>query len=110
MINEAKLDQIMLELGFSEVLMGTGYLREAVRQYAAGKTQIAMEVYPAVAEKFTSIPTRVERAIRHAIEQAWGRGSLDAQQRYFGWSISAAKGKPTVGECIARLARVCREN
>lgn len=110
MINEAKLDQIMLELGFPEVLLGTDYLREAVRQYAAGKTQIAMEVYPAVAEKFMSMPARVERGMRHAIERAWERGSLDAQKRYFGWSISAAKGKPTVGECIARLARVCREN
>lgn len=110
MINEAKMDQIMLELGFSEVLMGTDYLREAVRLYAAGKTQVAMEVYPAVAEKVMSAPARVERAIRHSIERAWERGSLDAQQRYFGWSISAAKGKPTVGECIARLARVCREN
>lgn len=110
MINEAKLDQIMLELGFPEVLMGTDYLREAVRQYAAGKTQIAMEVYPAVAEKVMSSPIRVERGMRHAIERAWERGSLDAQKRYFGWSISAAKGKPTVGECIARLARVCREN
>lgn len=110
MINEAKLDQIMLELGFPEVLAGTDYLREAVRQYAAGNTQVSMEVYPAVAEKFTTLPMRAERAMRHAIERAWERGSLDAQQQYFGWSISAAKGKPTVGECIARLARVCREN
>lgn len=110
MINEAKMDQIMLELGFADVLMGTDYLREAVRQYAAGKTFVSKEVYPAVAEKFISIPTRIERAIRHSIERAWERGSIDAQQRYFGWSISAAKGKPTVGECIARLARVCRED
>lgn len=110
MINEAKMDQIMLELGFADVLMGTDYLREAVRQFAAGKTQITKEVYPAVAEKVMSSPVRVERGIRHAIERAWERGSLDAQQRYFGWSISAAKGKPTAGECIARLARVCREN
>ena len=110
MIYEAKLDQIMLELGFPEVLLGTDYLREAVRQYAAGKTQIAMEVYPAVAEKVMSMPARVERAMRHAIERAWERGSLEAQQFYFGWSISAAKGRPTVGECIARLARICREN
>lgn len=110
MINEAKLDQIMLELGFSEVLMGTDYLREAVRQYAAGNTQVAMEVYPAVARKFMTSPQRAERAMRHSIERAWERGSLAAQQQYFGWSISPMKGKPTVGECIARLARVCREN
>ena len=110
MINEAKLDEIMLELGFSEVLMGTDYLREAVRLYAAGKTQIAMEVYPAVAEKFMSMPARVERCIRHAIDNAWLRGNLEEQRRYFGWSISPERGKPTVGECIARLARVCREN
>ena len=110
MINEAKLDQIMLELGFSEVLMGTDYMREAVRLYAAGMTQITSEIYPAVAVKFLTLPMRAERAMRHAIERAWGRGSLEAQKLYFGWSISADKGKPTVGECIARLARVCREN
>lgn len=110
MINEAKLDQIMLELGFSEVLLGTDYLREAVRQYDGGRTQIAMEVYPAVAEKFCSHPVRVERCIRHAIDSAWLRGNLEEQRRCFGWTISPERGKPTVGECIARLARICREN
>lgn len=110
MINEAKLEQTMLELGFPEVLCGTDYLREAVRQYAGGRTQIVNEVYPAVAKKFLSNPSRVERCMRHAIEAAWLRGNPDVQRSCFGWTISAGKGRPTVGECIARLARVCREN
>lgn len=110
MINEAKLEQVMLELGFPEVLMGTDYLREAVRQYAGGRTQITAEVYPSVALLYMTSPVRVERCIRHAIERAWERGNIDAQDRHFGWTVSLQKGRPTVGECIARLARICREN
>ena len=111
MINEAKMDEMMIELGFPENLRGTQYLRAAAARWERDPgQQITGELYPALAEAFNASPTQLERCMRHAIECAWQRGSLDAQQRYFGWSISAAKGKPTVGECIARLARVCREN
>lgn len=110
MINEEKLNKIMLELGFADVLSGTAYLREAVRLYASGNTQIVYGIFPEVAGKFCTQAQRVERCIRHAIERAWVRGSVDAQGLYFGYTVDPAKGKPTVGECIARLARVCREN
>lgn len=110
MINEAKMDMVLLALGFPEHLLGTGYLREAVRLWAAGRTQMTCELYPDIAEKFGSTPQRVERAIRHAIEVAWGRGDQKAQMDHFGWTISLNSYRPKVGECVARLARICYEN
>lgn len=54
--------------------------------------------------KFTTTPSRVERAIRHAIEVAWGRGEVDLMENIFGYTVSAAKGKPTNSEFIAMIA------
>ena len=110
MINEEKMEMVLLALGFPEHLLGTRYLREAVRLWAAGRTQISCELYPGVAAKFNTTPQRVERAIRHAIEVAWVRGDQKAQMDYFGWTVAPDIGRPKVGECIARLARVCYEN
>ena len=59
---------------------------------------------PKIADKFTTTPSRVERAIRHAIEVAWGRGQQDVVENIFGYTISAAKGKPTNSEFIAMIA------
>ena len=61
-------------------------------------------LYPAVAKKFATTPSRVERAIRHAIEVAWDRGDLDTLQKYFGFTVSNSKGKPTNSEFIAMIA------
>ena len=61
-------------------------------------------LYPAVAKRFNTTPSRVERAIRHAIEVAWDRGDLETLQHYFGYTVSNAKGKPTNSECIAMIA------
>ena len=110
MINEVKMNKIMLELGFADVLRGTDYLRESVRLYAAGNTQIVRGIYPEIAQKFNTESGSVERCIRHAIERAWLRGRVETQEEIFGYTVTPSKGKPTVGECIARLARVCREN
>ena len=110
MINEKKMDQIMLELGHTDNLLGTGYLRQAVGLYDAGTRGITCELYPAVAAAVNATPSQVERNIRHSIEAAWNRGSYDAQQRYFGYSVNPASGRPTVAEYIARMARLCREN
>ncbi len=57
-----------------------------------------------IADKFTTTTSRVERAIRHAIEVAWGRGQQDVVENIFGYTISAAKGKPTNSEFIAMIA------
>ena len=110
MIDEEKMDSILLELGFGEVLAGTGYLREAVRQYAGGRTQITGEVYTAVAEVLNTTNTAVERCIRHAIGRSLQRGNPDVIHKVFGWTLNVETGVPTVGECIARLARFCRAN
>ena len=61
-------------------------------------------LYPEVAKRFSTTPSRVERAIRHAIEVAWDRGDLETLQKYFGYTVSNAKGKPTNSEFIAMIA------
>ena len=61
-------------------------------------------LYPEVAKFFGTTPSRVERAIRHAIEVAWDRGDLETLQKYFGYTVSNTKGKPTNSEFIAMIA------
>jgi two-component system response regulator (stage 0 sporulation protein A) len=65
---------------------------------------ITKVLYPQVAKAFQTTPSRVERAIRHAIEVAWDRGDLDTLQRFFGYTVSNTKGKPTNSEFIALIA------
>lgn len=66
--------------------------------------QITKQLYPEIADKYKTTPSRVERAIRHAIEVAWGRGKQDIVENIFGYTVSAAKGKPTNSEFIAMIA------
>ena len=61
-------------------------------------------LYPRIAEKYSTTPSRVERAIRHAIEVAWSRGNLDMINRLFGYTIKLEKGKPTNSEFMAMVA------
>ena len=65
---------------------------------------ITKVLYPQVAKTFATTPSRVERAIRHAIEVAWDRGDLETLQKYFGYTVNSAKGKPTNSEFIAMIA------
>lgn len=104
-----KLDQIMMDLGHTDNLRGTGYLREAARIYRPGMS-ITKELYPAIAAAANSTPERVERAMRHSIETAWQRGSYALQYQYFGYSVDPQKGRPTVSEYVARMARLCNED
>lgn len=108
-INAQKLEEIMLELGHRDSIKGTEYIRIGVALY---ERDVAMmkELYPAIAMVANSTPSRVERAMRHSITTAWNRGSTDAQTKYFGYTVSPDRGVPTVGEYLARIARVCREN
>lgn len=70
-----------------------------------GRDQCGDKVlYPEVAKRFNTTASRVERAIRHAIEVAWDRGDLETLQKYFGYTVSNAKGKPTNSEFIAMIA------
>ena len=61
-------------------------------------------LYPEVAKRFCTTPSRVERAIRHAIEVAWDRGDIETLQKYFGYTVNSAQGKPTTSEFIAMIA------
>lgn len=108
--NEAKLEQIMLELGYPENLLGTQYVRVAVQTYRPGMS-MTMELYPAIARACESTPSRVERAIRHATARAFDKaGWSDAPQKYFGNSINPSTGTPRNGELIARLERLTRDD
>lgn len=106
-IDENGFDDVLLELGFREVTSGTGMLRYAISIWRPG-AKMCKQVYPQVAERFGTTPPRCERAMRHAIESAWNRGSLTAQEAIFGSSINPGSGRPTVSEFVARMARVCQ--
>ena len=67
-------------------------------------TSVTKVLYPSIAKKHQTTPSRVERAIRHAIEVAWSRGSMDTINAIFGYTVSNGKGKPTNSEFIALLS------
>ena len=90
-----------------EPIKGYQYLREAIVIAVNDMdviNAITKVLYPQVAKTFGTTPSRVERAIRHAIEVAWDRGDLDTLQRFFGYTVSNTKGKPTNSEFIALIA------
>ena len=104
---EALVTNIIHEIGVPAHIKGYQYLREAIMMVVQDIdiiNQITKQLYPEIAEKYRTTPSRVERAIRHAIEVAWARGKNDAVESIFGYTISAAKGKPTNSEFIAMIA------
>ena len=104
---EALVTNIIHEIGVPAHIKGYQYLREAIMvvvQDIDVINQIAKQLYPAIAERYGTTPSRVERAIRHAIEVAWARGKNEAVENIFGYTISASKGKPTNSEFIAMIA------
>ena len=108
---ETKIRWILLEIGVPDALLGHSYLMSAIKlavEDARACNAITKELYPRVAAMHLTSSSRVERAIRHAIEAAWDRCDLEVLARYFGNTIHAAKGKPTNGEFIARIANVVR--
>ena len=104
---EALVTNIIHEVGVPAHIKGYQYLREAIIMVINDIdviNQITKQLYPDIAHKYGTTPSRVERAIRHAIEVAWGRGQNDAVESIFGYTVSAAKGKPTNSEFIAMIA------
>ena len=104
---EALVTNVIHEVGVPAHIKGYQYLREAIMMVVNNIdiiNQITKQLYPDIAVKYHTTPSRVERAIRHAIEVAWGRGQSDAVDNIFGYTISAAKGKPTNSEFIAMIA------
>ena len=104
---EALVTNIIHEVGVPAHIKGYQYLREAIMMVVNDIdviNQITKSLYPKIAAKYNTTPSRVERAIRHAIEVAWGRGQQEAVENIFGYTISASKGKPTNSEFIAMIA------
>ena len=109
---EARLRQILLELGAPDHLLGHDYVVEGILMVANDRTyinNITFGLYPQLAARFDTTASRVERAIRHLVEVTWMRGDIDVLAKYFGNTVSMDKGKPTNGEFIARLANVIRK-
>ncbi len=104
---EALVTNIIHEVGVPAHIKGYQYLREAIMMVVNDIdviNQITKQLYPDIAQKYKTTPSRVERAIRHAIEVAWGRGQTDTVENIFGYTVSASKGKPTNSEFIAMIA------
>ena len=104
---ETMVTGIIHEIGVPAHIKGYQYLREAIILAVNDMdviNAITKVLYPQVAKTFQTTPSRVERAIRHAIEVAWDRGDLDTLQRFFGYTVSNTKGKPTNSEFIALIA------
>lgn len=104
---EVVVSQIMHQIGVPAHIRGYQYLREAIILSVNNDEMISSVtkmLYPTVAKTFKTTPSRVERAIRHAIEVAWDRGDVDVLSSYFGYTIQNERGKPTNSEFIAMIS------
>ena len=104
---EARVTNILHEIGVPAHIRGYHYMRSAIMMAVDDidvLNYITKELYPTIAKKCNTTPSRVERAIRHAIEVAWSRGRVDAIDSIFGYTVSNNKGKPTNSEFIALIA------
>lgn len=106
-----KTTEILKELGVPANVKGYEVLRSAICMVIDDFQlvyHITTKLYPALAKQFESTPSRMERAIRYAIETGWYRGNYETQQKLFSYSYDAKKGKPTNGEFIAAIADYIR--
>lgn len=104
---EAEVTNMIHEIGVPAHIKGYQYLREAIIMSVEDTSvlsSITKILYPGIAKKFSTTPSRVERAIRHAIEVAWSRGKMETLDGLFGYTINTGKGKPTNSEFIALIA------
>ena len=104
---ETLVTSVIHEIGVPAHIKGYQYLREAIIIAVEDMeviNAVTKVLYPEVARRFDTTASRVERAIRHAIEVAWDRGDIETLQKYFGYTVSNAKGKPTNSEFIAMIA------
>lgn len=104
---EVKVTEILHQIGVPAHIKGYHYLRDSILM-SIDKPEIinavTKELYPSVAIKYETTSSRVERAIRHAIEVAWDRGDVDVLNSYFGYTIHNSRGKPTNSEFIAMIS------
>ncbi|MBR7098061.1 MAG: sporulation transcription factor Spo0A [Clostridia bacterium] len=104
---ESQVTQIIHQIGVPAHIKGYQYLRTAILMTISDSeiiNSVTKILYPSVAKKYSTTTSRVERAIRHAIEVAWDRGDVDTLNSYFGYTIQNNRGKPTNSEFIAMIA------
>lgn len=104
---DVEVTNIIHEIGIPAHIKGYLYLREAILMVVNRVdllSGVTKELYPAIATKYKTTPSRVERAIRHAIEVAWSRGNIDVINSIFGHTVNRERGKPTNSEFIAMVA------
>lgn len=104
---ETMVTNIIHEIGVPAHIKGYLYLREAIMLAVKDMdviNAVTKVLYPTIAKTFNTTASRVERAIRHAIEVAWDRGDIETLQKFFGYTVSNTKGKPTNSEFIAMIA------
>ncbi len=104
---EFKVTEILHQIGVPAHIKGYHYLRDSIIMSVENPeiiNAVTKQLYPSVAKKFSTTSSRVERAIRHAIEVAWDRGDVDILNSYFGYTIHNSRGKPTNSEFIAMIS------
>lgn len=104
---ETQVTKIIHQIGVPAHIKGYQYLRTAILLTVNDSdiiNSVTKVLYPSVAKKYSTTTSRVERAIRHAIEVAWDRGDVDTLNSYFGYTIQNSRGKPTNSEFIAMIA------
>ena len=104
---ETQVTSVIHEIGIPAHIKGYQYLRDAIIMAITDMdilNSITKQLYPSIAKNYNTTPSRVERAIRHAIEVAWSRGKMDTIDKLFGYTVNNGKGKPTNSEFIALIA------
>jgi two-component system response regulator (stage 0 sporulation protein A) len=104
---DVDVTNLIHQMGVPAHVRGYQYLRDAIIMVIKEMTllgAVTKELYPMIAEKYNTTPSRVERAIRHAIELAWDRGNVELMNKVFGYTIDVERGKPTNSEFIAMVA------
>ncbi len=104
---EIKVTEILHQIGVPAHIKGYHYLRDSIIMSVETPeiiNSVTKQLYPSVAKRFDTTSSRVERAIRHAIEVAWDRGDIDVLNSYFGYTIHNERGKPTNSEFIAMIS------
>lgn len=108
---EDHVREVLLDIGVPDNLIGHGYLVDGIMMAIEDPTllnKITSSLYPAIAQNNDTTASRVERAIRHAVEVAFDRTDMDALAKYFGNTISLNRGKPVNSEFLARIANVVK--
>lgn len=104
---DVKITEVLHQIGVPAHIKGYQYLRNSIKMSIEDPSiinSVTKRLYPAVAENYQTTSSRVERAIRHAIEVAWDRGDIDILNSYFGYTIHNSRGKPTNSEFIAMIS------